>query len=897
MSGTMRPRDGYAKVLARLFEGGSAVGLSEARLIERFAESRDEAAFAALVDRHGPMVLGVCRRLLLDPDDADDAFQAVFLVLARKAGGLRRKERVANWLYGVARRVALEARKRPRATVADDAAVLDIDARRPSPLDPAAVASRREDDARLHEEVGRLPERYRVPVVVCYFEGRTHEEAAALLNWPIGTVKGRLARARDLLRARLERRGVTVPAAFLASALAAPELRAAVPSALASRAVAAGLAAGASPSAWMTAAALSTSVRALSEGAIQAMFYAQVKSLAIPATLAIGLLAAGAGLAAAGRDAPQGQAPDVETQAEPTAAPREDARELSPMEVAKLVGETAGAVTRTLKEGEVDYAYAHGDPNGAIRVNARVSDAVEGLIGDLRSASVAEPKGRALLDALADALAPVLELRKGKGMGGGFDFKNVETLADSYFVFDRSVQHARRQAEAEPDRRDQARERFRSTIASTLDYLRAPRDEGVPRSLLGAYADYLAAIDPFAEEPPAAGPGAADAAPKAPAEGRDVKAALESLWRIAGQYLESYGTVSQVRFTKGPDKEPLTGAELEKALEEAAARHRHRIKLLEEEVRGQADGDPLLVGLADYLSIPFEPMAKRAVANKGPDQTFAWISNTRGVVYQALKDVVGNGLNDPSAFMLDLFHERVDQKLKESIVQLQEQAERDEPARRLLTLYIDYLTAYLANDATITLKQAPPPEPALNVGNPAPVAERSPFDPEEPPASPEETRRKIAGMSAALANADQDPNSRKAYAALDKPTALRARDGATLGDVIEQVKNELKTDDGAPVPVYVDPKGLKEAGASLESPVTIDLEGAPLKFALRLALKQLDLAYCVRDGVLIVGSPEGIERELREAQAEMLGAHPDRFILDADGSIRPASMAQPGGMM
>jgi RNA polymerase sigma factor (sigma-70 family) len=217
----------------RLFRHGTAVGLSEGELLERFVAAGDERAFEALMARHGPMVLGVCRRLLRDPNDVNDAFQATFLVLVRKAGSLRRCDLLGNWLYGVARKVAkraqiLAARRLARTTRGPDLVDQRDAGHRlrngddPSMHDPESAPW-------LHEEVRRLPEKYRTVVLLCYFEGLTYEGAAARLGCPIGTIKGRLARARDLLRKRLLRRGVVVSAAAMDWHLALPDLRVAVP--------------------------------------------------------------------------------------------------------------------------------------------------------------------------------------------------------------------------------------------------------------------------------------------------------------------------------------------------------------------------------------------------------------------------------------------------------------------------------------------------------------------------------------------------------------------------------------------------------------------------------------------------------------------------------------------
>src|SRR5262249_8041124 len=154
-------------------------------------------AFAALVGRHGPLVLGVSRRLLWDDRDAEDAFQATFLVLARKARSLRRPESVPAWLHGVARRVALRARRR-RRPVASLSRLHEPADWRPDPL---AAVSVRELLVALDEEIARLPEAYRLPLVLCGLEGRSVEEAARTLGWSHGSVKGRLERGRKQLHA------------------------------------------------------------------------------------------------------------------------------------------------------------------------------------------------------------------------------------------------------------------------------------------------------------------------------------------------------------------------------------------------------------------------------------------------------------------------------------------------------------------------------------------------------------------------------------------------------------------------------------------------------------------------------------------------------------------------
>ncbi len=200
-----------------LFGAGTCAGLSDGQLLSRFVSGRDaagELAFEVLVMRHGPMVLRICNQTLDDQNDVHDAVQAVFLVLANRAGAVRNRESVKSWLYGVALRVASRARvtsirrriRDRRTNLAAQAAA----AMEPRQAEPAPAES--DDRAQvLYQEVGRLPEKYRAPIVLCYLEGLTHDEAAARLSWPVGTIRSRLSRGRDALRHRLSRRGVTAP--------------------------------------------------------------------------------------------------------------------------------------------------------------------------------------------------------------------------------------------------------------------------------------------------------------------------------------------------------------------------------------------------------------------------------------------------------------------------------------------------------------------------------------------------------------------------------------------------------------------------------------------------------------------------------------------------------------
>jgi RNA polymerase sigma factor (sigma-70 family) len=284
---------GYGSVLRqiqRLFDRGTVAALDEGQLLERFVAGRDEAAFEALVARHGPMVLGVCRRLLADPNDADDAFQATFLVLVKKAHSIRDAALLGNWLYGVAYRVAARARAQSARRRAREA---------PGAEEAAVEASRDGERGELRsvidEEVNRLPEKYRAPIVLCYLQGQTHEAAAERLRWPVGTVRSRMARARELLRARLVRRGLALPAGVLGATLAAESASAAVSPALREATVRAALQVAAGKA--IAAGVVSAGAASLTEGVLKAMFASKIKGLAA-VVLALGAVAGGAGVVA-----------------------------------------------------------------------------------------------------------------------------------------------------------------------------------------------------------------------------------------------------------------------------------------------------------------------------------------------------------------------------------------------------------------------------------------------------------------------------------------------------------------------------------------------------------------------------------------------------------------------
>ena len=272
-----KPLGNFLVQLRRML-GPAAAPSSDGELLQRYAADQDQAAFAALVERYAALVYGVCRRVLPEEHDAEDAFQATFVILTRKAGTLATHASIAGWLHTVAMRAALKARTRAarRQSLERQAAVM-----LETPPDDAAIW--RDLAPMLDEEVNRLPERCRAPVVLCYLAGKTNVEAAAELNWSRDMVRRRLAEAADLLRQRLTRRGVTLGAGALPALLAAS-------------------AQGAAPPAWTIpllqgSASLSQPAVDLAEGVLRDMFIVKCK-LAAVMVLTIGAAMAAAGVAA-----------------------------------------------------------------------------------------------------------------------------------------------------------------------------------------------------------------------------------------------------------------------------------------------------------------------------------------------------------------------------------------------------------------------------------------------------------------------------------------------------------------------------------------------------------------------------------------------------------------------
>ncbi|MFL5341456.1 MAG: RNA polymerase sigma factor, partial [Gemmataceae bacterium] len=263
--------------------------MTDGQLLEDYISRRDEAAVTALVRRHGPMVWGVCRRVLRNCHDAEDAFQATFLVLVRKAASIAAPELLANWLYGVAHQTARKARATVGKRAVRERQVTDMP-------EPAAVEQDLWNDLQplLDHELSQLPDIYRVAIVLCDLEGKTRKEAARHLGLPEGTVGSRLARARVVLAKRLTERGVAVSCGALAAVLAQSVASAGVPSQVVSKAIQAAslLAAGQV----VAVGPVSVKVATLTESVLKAMMMSKLKA-AIAVILVLGFISAGATVA------------------------------------------------------------------------------------------------------------------------------------------------------------------------------------------------------------------------------------------------------------------------------------------------------------------------------------------------------------------------------------------------------------------------------------------------------------------------------------------------------------------------------------------------------------------------------------------------------------------------
>jgi RNA polymerase sigma factor (sigma-70 family) len=270
--------------------------MTDGQLLEQFLAQHGpaaEAAFAALVAQHGPMVWNVCRSVLADSHAAEDAFQATFLILVRKARSIRRRETLGPWLHGVARRVAVRA----KANMAKQRkrAIHGVEMK----ATPVPTLARQEELEALHEEIDRLPQKYRAAVVLCHLEGRTHAEAARVLECPTGTVSVRVSRARELLRNRLTRRGLALSTTLSGTILGHETARAALPSGLAEATIKAAMHVAAGK---VAAGAVPAAVTQLTDGVLRTMTLNKL-TITTAGVLAVGITSSAIALRVLGQPA------------------------------------------------------------------------------------------------------------------------------------------------------------------------------------------------------------------------------------------------------------------------------------------------------------------------------------------------------------------------------------------------------------------------------------------------------------------------------------------------------------------------------------------------------------------------------------------------------------------
>jgi RNA polymerase sigma factor (sigma-70 family) len=332
---------------------------TDGQLLDSYIHSREEAAFAALVERHGPMVWGVCRRVLASHQDAEDAFQATFLVLVRKAASIVPREMVANWLYGVARQTSLKARATTARRRGREKQVKAMP-------EPALEQKHLWDDLHslLDQELSRLPDKYRALIVLCDLGGKTRTEAARHFRLPEGTVASRLATARAMLARRLARHGLPLSGTALAAVLSQEAASAGLPASVASSTIQAATLFAAGPAA--AAGVLSSKAITLAEGVLKTMLLSKLK---ITTAVLVAVAALGVGTAALTQQGPAEKPAEQPVKAKPVAAEKPaDQKALAKKADAALPTVTSGIVkavdapkntlTITNKEGETTFSVA-----------------------------------------------------------------------------------------------------------------------------------------------------------------------------------------------------------------------------------------------------------------------------------------------------------------------------------------------------------------------------------------------------------------------------------------------------------------------------------------------------------------------------------------------------------
>ncbi len=795
--------------LETLFGQGTSVGSTEGELLDRFVIGRDGAAFEALVARHGPMVLGVCRQLLRDPNDVDDAFQATFLVLVRKAPTLRRRDLLGNWLYGVAYRVAARARSQAARNFArittDDPAVGSVDLAKCREQDESVTATLLADDdgPLLHKELSVLPEKYRVPIVLCYFEGLTHDEAASRLGWPLGTVKGRISRARDLLRRRLTSRGMALSSTALAAQLAGFEAKAAVPGSLqistlrSAQALAYHLS-----SSLGTSSVGSLSACALAQGVLNTMVASQVKTVAFSLLLVAGTVATGVGVAAARlSDGPLGGEPGNQAGAASTAAPMpqpgapagqahvrtndKDKSSSAPMLVEHLASEMSTfrqLLARFASNLEID------DIHRLYNWSYKTLEADETLATTDADRVAAHAAHR-------NRIKKLVELTVTEENPVSNQKQAVNDLAVTLLV------------QAETGLKDISQNAAQTQSAARMGMM------GMMKMMGG--------------RPPAGG----SMAGKSGGAGGGMMGGMTTSGVKAGA-MGSGGAGGGMmgRMMAGGSKTGAMGSG-------GAGRG-----MMGRMMAGGSKTGAMGSGGASGGAMPGSIAKGAAPANRSANPGSSEKPQSGPNKAVAAKDQTpNNATTQPS------------QETGATGGRGQKTAGGMGGGMRGMGGGMRGMGGGMGGMGG-------------GMGGMGGMMGNMMSD--------RFLRSSIAVSAAELASHETNPQSKAILKKLDARIDMSFNGSNTLEEVLNYIKQTTATEDYAGIPIYVDPKGLKEAEASLQSPVELELSGVPLKTTFRLMLKQIGLAYCVRDGVLIVSSVQGIAEELQEAMSELQGADP-----------------------
>ena len=785
---------GAASELGRLFRSGTVAGLSEELLLERFLETRDDVAFEAIVARHGPMVLSVCRQILGDPHDVEDAFQATFLILLRKAQSIRNHKKLGEWLHGVAHRVSMRAR-------ADGSLRRARDARRAceagfpgEPTEPPVDAGALEQADAVHDEIRKLPDKYRIPIIMCYLEGLTHEQAAERLSWPLGSVKGRLARARDLLRSRLKRRGFVASAELTAIRSARPS---AVPEALLDLTLKAAtrFAAGEATAVAGTTITITAGAAALAEGVIKSMIATNIK-IAAAAILSTGLVVGSASVMAyqqtSGTAAAKRAASSVDT-------------DKSALDAQQWIGKASipSAGTEKDKPGSLD-----GTPHAkAIPPSDGSAKAAQG------TAKAEETKKSDLVESVRSIYQSIVDRHQ----------QGVEAL-DPNLLYVWSKRILEEQSLDPTDRKQ--------LVIYILDHLN--RMETLRKEVASRYEEGQVKLvekqtaDFYVIEAEHWIANAKEGKPTPFDHYRDNPPGIEMKLQDAAK---SQGGVS---------KADTNAVDSHKSAPEA----RQRIgKAISPRMT-----DKNIEQIDSIVSERIAEMSKNMINhfNKNVERNnwnFSSFPNLSLKMIEAeMKDVIDHDKT------VQAFQNHRDRMLAMFNYYYQINMDNDMANVNVLLICLNHLRQsekWLANaKAGEPNRYGEDKPPEIDMKKKDATGTGAPIDAKK-------NEKPAKSLLPSMRDERKKSINKKIFAALDRPIPMHFPNDTPIEEVLNYVrKASAQEPGGKPLPIYVDPIGLSNSDKTMASTVAIDLEGVPLRVTLDIVLKQLGLCYFVKSGFI-----------------------------------------------